>query len=73
MKLIDEEIEEKDKEFEEEMAIDYEDDCSDEDLIEKKEKENHLDENIVTINRRAERYHVEVQQFFETTYGHVMD
>ena len=43
MKLIDEEMEEKAKEFEEEMAIDYEDDCSDEDLIAKREKYNNLD------------------------------
>ena len=64
MKLIDEEIDEKDKELEEEMAIDYEDDCSDEDLIEKREKNSHLNDNIDTIHRRAERYHDEVQQFF---------
>ena len=73
IKLIDEEIEEKDMEFEEEMAIDYEDDCSDEDLIEKREKNNNLNDNIDTIHRRAERYHDEVQQFFQTTYGNAMD
>ena len=73
MKLIDEEVEEKAKEFEEEMAIDYEDDCSDEDLIKQKEKNNNLDENIEAINRRAERYHDEVQQFFETHLSEDMD
>ena len=36
MKLIDEEMEEKAKEFEEEMAIDYEDNCSDEDILQKR-------------------------------------
>lgn len=38
----------------------------------KREKYNNLDENIEAMNRRAERYHNEVQQFFEQTYGDIM-
>ena len=61
MKQIDEETEEKNKEFEEEMAIDYEEDDSDEDLMKKRESKNELDKNISGIYRRAERYHEEIK------------
>ena len=63
MKLIDEEEAEKAKELEEEMAIDYYEDQSDEDLMAKRETENILDENIDAINRRADRYYEDIQQF----------
>lgn len=63
MKLIDEEEAEKAKEFVEEMAIDYYEDQSDEDLMAKRETENILDENIDAINRRADRYYEDIQQF----------